>query len=581
MPPKTHDIVFINVINTGDYQFEQEVPIGVASIVSFLRENSINVSIYQCFPDKDENEIINASQQSAILYAFQINMVNFKDVQKVISLIKQKQKKSYIVCGGPFLTTQYLDIISNEPNIDFIVTGEGENTVLELFLSIKSDKKDFYSIDGLIWRDENEKIISNKPRKLIDNLDELPFPARDFLKEARKDGTDNGIIESVRIVTSRGCIGSCNFCCVNLISRMSKGKKWRGRSSKSIADELAYLQKNYGVKVVNFGDSSFDDPGKLGKNGSREICEDIINRGLKLSAKIYLRCETMKTDDDINLLKLYKKAGIDVIIPGIESGSDDELTFYNKKADVADNYRILDILQKLDCFYILPGFIMFGSNSTLESLSDNINLLHKKGFADNVMQVSNVLMLIKDSALYQMLKDEGRLIPQNSPWDIPKYLFADDKAKKVASVWQNIFANYPITQEINKLQVNTGNLLSRLLNPMKEKVFHSMYREYTALKSDYENTSRILGDRMKECFIDILEMADKGKYTKFLKERLSNFINRDYVITKPHYEKSYYGFLKKVQDRGFSFSRLIFKHFTSTSVVSKKDQFAQKGIAVE
>ncbi len=567
------EIIFINVVNTGDFQYEQELPIGIASNVAFLRSHRINVEIQRCFPEKGEHEIKNAAKSPAMLYAFQINMVNFKHIQKVLKEIKSRHPDSYSVCGGPFLITTYSEILQEEKNIDFIVLGEGEYTLLELAENIKKGSQNYSSIDGLIWRDPSGQVVKNKYRKLIQNLDHLPFPARDFLEDAKRDEHDNGLLESVRLVTSRGCAGNCTFCCVNLINKISGGKKWRGRSSESVVNELEYLQREYGVKVINFGDSSFDDPGSFGKKRSSQICQGIIDKGLTLSAKIYLRCETTKTPKDIELLNLYKKAGIDVIIPGVESGSDAELAFYNKRANVEDNFNILGILKKLDCFYVLPGFIMFGPNSTLESLKKNIDFLNKNGFADNLIQVSNVLMLIKGSALYNILKEEKRVIDGEKPWDIPKYSFIDTKVEKVSRVWQNLFANYPLTQKINKLQINTGNLISRMQNPMNHKVYETLFKEFNEMKNIYKDISMDLGSKMHKCFVDILHISDRNDSIDKMEKRLTEFLHTDYTSKKDMYSNCYNNFLQKIVQRGFSLSGIIFEHFTSTLVVSQKEQF--------
>jgi len=94
-----------------------------------------------------------------------------------------------------------------------------------------------------------------------------------------------------------------------------------------------------------------------------------------------MRCETMTSHEDIDLLKLYKKAGIDVVIPGAESGSDYELRYYGKRATIEDNFRTLATLRDLDLFFVLTGFIMFGPNSTKETLSANLEFIEHTGFA--------------------------------------------------------------------------------------------------------------------------------------------------------------------------------------------------------
>jgi radical SAM superfamily enzyme YgiQ (UPF0313 family) len=565
-------VELINVVKEGDYNYEQEIPLGLASIGSFLRMNGFEVSFRQYFTGKKHD----VAEFEADIYGFQLNMANYQAVRSAVEKIKYRKPDAVIILGGPFLVTLAEDILKNEPLFDFIVMGEGEIATLELLKALGRGETDFSSIKGLVWRNSENVILKNEPRELIENLDELPFPARDFLENAPRDPVDNGLIESVRVVTSRGCIGRCSFCCVNLYNRVQKGKRWRGRSPEHVVDELEILNRKYGARLFNFSDSSFEDPGVSGKQRSREICEEIIRRGLQISAKIYLRCETMKTDEDIELLKLYKRAGIDVVIAGAESGSEYELRLYEKNARLEDNYRIVKILGELDLFYVMIGFIMFGPNSTRETLRSNMEFLYKFGFADNMMLVANVLMLIKSSKLYRMLKDEGRVTDPENCWEMPKYKMNDPVAERMAGHYANIFARYPITAELNKVQVNSGNLIARMNNPMNAVVFDSLKDEYLEFKDHYSKISRDFGIRQRDYFIYVLKLIEADPSPEKLSAAAEDFFVKvcgDYFIA---YSNRYGAFLEKISQSGFGLSSLVFKHFFSATALEKTERIARQ-----
>ena len=112
---------------------------------------------------------------------------------------------------------------------------------------------------------------------------------------------------------------------------MQRAKRWRGRSPINVVDEIQELVEKYNVKLINFQDSSFDDPGTLGPIRNRMFCEEILKRGLEISMKAYFRAQSIKDDpESIELYKLYKEAGIDVVIIGAEAGSDFELSTLRK-----------------------------------------------------------------------------------------------------------------------------------------------------------------------------------------------------------------------------------------------------------
>lgn len=564
-------IALINVVMEGDYQYEQELPLGLAYIGAFLRKNCYEVSFKQCFA-LNEGEIDRAAALEADIYGFQLNMVNYQPIKSIVEKIKKKNPAARTIFGGSFLVSLSEDILRNEPLYDFIVMGEGELTTLELLRAIENQKDDLSVINGLIWRDRSGAVVRNKPRDLIGNLDILPFPARDFLEEAQRDPADNGIVESVRVVTSRGCVGKCSFCSVNWYNKFQKGKLWRGRSPKSVVDELEYLTKNYNARVFNFSDSSFEDPGLKGKIRSREICEEIIRRGIRLSAKIYLRCETMKSNEDIELLKLYKKAGIDVVIIGAEAGSDYELQLYEKRATLEDNYRIAKILRDLDLFYVLTGFIMFGPNSTTQTLRSNIEFLHRFGFADNLMLVANVLMLIRDSKLYHILKEEGRVIEPGRHWELPKYQMRDPLAERISKHWQNLFVRYPVTAQVNKLQINIGNLIARMTNPMNEKALILFKDEFADLKDKYSRLSAEFGKLQRDHFMRTIELIEDDVSEEKLAQTSKDFFVGVYSSYKPIYEGLYEGFINNLTKKGLSLSGVIFKHFLSAMTIKETER---------
>lgn len=566
-------ITLINVVLEGDYQYEQEIPLGLAYIGAYLRKYGYIVTLKQCFVGKKDNQFEPVSDAESDVYGFQLNMVNYRAVKAVVDEIKSVKPEAVTIFGGPYLVTISEDILRNEPLFDFVVIGEGEETALELIRTLERRERDFSRVNGLVWRDGSNAIIRNESRELIEDLDTLPFPARDFLENARRDPKDNGIIESFRMVTSRGCIGQCSFCCVNFYRNVQRGRAWRGRSPKNVVDELEYLSKIYKARVFNLSDSSFEDPGEYGKNRTRQICEEIINRQLPVSLKIYLRCETMRSERDIELLKLYKKAGIDIVIIGVEAGSDYELKLYEKNATVEDNYRMAGILKDLDLFYVMTGFIMFGPNSTMETIKNNIEFLRNFGFGDNLLLASGVLMLIRGSKLYRVLKDEGRVIESPNHWELPKYKIRDPLSGRMAGYFQNIFVTYPSAGQLNSLQINMGNLISRMTNPMNAGVLDSLRGDYSELKRRYAHLGSRLGDDMHEHYVSMARLIETDSSDEKLSAESELFFAKRCAEYLPLYSELYSDFLNKIVESGFSLSGLIFRNFTSAMTLEKIDRF--------
>ena len=560
-------IGMINVVLDGDYQYEQEIPLGFGVIGAFLRENGYTVEYHQCFISRGEEQADKAAKVEADLYAFQLNMTNYRDIRIVVGKIKKIRPQAKVVLGGPYLTMSYEQILQGEPLYDFMVMGEGEYTTLELVQYLERGEDDFSNVLGLVWRKPSGAVVKNNHRSLIKDLDAMPFPSRDLLETESHDSVDDGLTESVRMVTSRGCVANCSFCCVNLFSTLQKGKRWRGRSPKNVVDELEILYKKYGVRVVNFSDSSFEDPGKPGKIRAAEICHEIIRRDIPVSAKIYMRCETMLNEEDIELYKLFKKAGIDVIIMGVEAGSDYELELYKKNANLEENYQAMKTVHALDLFYLYIGFIMFGPYSTMETLRGNMKFLYENKFSDNLMFTGNTLMLLRDSKIYNIVKAEGRVIENDKYWELPKYTFVDPLAERMASFWQGLYARYPNAREVTSFQVRIANLVSRMTNRMNADVLKALSDEYIAFKVQHEKLRDEFGCIQSEHFYKMLDLISNDASDEKIAAVRDNLFENEYARYLPIYQNAHDSFVKKIVDHGFSLSGLGFKNFYSASAI--------------
>src|SRR5690606_29826370 len=141
-------------------------------------------------------------------------------------------------------------ILNEHPEIDVVVRGEGEQTMLELAeLVSTSNLKNLQQVNGITFR-KNGNIVRTKDRAFIQNLDELPHPAyKHFpLNKYRLFGK---LI--LPIITSRGCSFNCSFC---LAPRMT-GKRFRPRSPKNVVDELEWLKNEHKPDAFTFHDETF------------------------------------------------------------------------------------------------------------------------------------------------------------------------------------------------------------------------------------------------------------------------------------------------------------------------------------
>lgn len=282
-----------------------------------------------------------------------------KAVHETAKLVKRINPKIKVVIGGSYPTT-YSDIILDDKNLDFIVRGEGELTLLELIKKIEKKTTGFNTIKGLVFR-KGKKIITNKPRPLLMDLDNYPvawellpmkqyFEAAYNIKSSRSTSTFGK--KWATIYTSRGCPFSCAFCA----GRLVMGQIWRPRSVKNVIDEMEFLIEKYKIQHFDIEDDNFT----FNKERAKEICRAIIKKGWKIrwSTPNGIRADTV----DEELIKKMKQAGCVRTIVAPESGNQwvvDNLM--NKKINLNHVKKVVKWCRKyhllVDAFFLIgmPG----------------------------------------------------------------------------------------------------------------------------------------------------------------------------------------------------------------------------------
>ncbi len=223
----------------------------------------------------------------------------------------RKNYKGYIVLGGI-----HFSLVKKLPDwADFGMIGEGEQTSLELYQLLSADKnpkpEKLKEICGLVFRD-NENIIYNQPRKLIENLDEIPFADLDsidiesYLKPNNTFGTKVG--RGLSMMTSRGCAFNCDFCTATAMWHYP-----RFHSAEYVVDEIQHLITKYQVEMIYITDDNFC----TNKKRLKKIAELIEERNIRIEIGASGRIEYY--DDEI--CDYYRRIGIKALSFGFETGS--------------------------------------------------------------------------------------------------------------------------------------------------------------------------------------------------------------------------------------------------------------------
>lgn len=310
--------------------------------------------------DADFVNLLNDSNYS--LVGITTTTPTFNNALNLARLVKENSNAKTVL-GGIHATIMPEESMKSD-TVDFIVKGEGEKTILEL-IDYLEGRTELEFVDGIYYR-KNGNILKNKDRFLIDNLDEIPFPARHLFNQQRYTYPDTLYSCAFPIITSRGCPANCNYCnSKNIFSR-----RFRFRSPQNVVDEIEYLTKNFKAKEIHIWDDNFT----VRKERVFQIRDEIKRRNIKVKFAFPngLRADCV----DEGRLKALKDMGTYSIAFGVESGNQKVLDRVNKNIKLEEIEVAFKLAKKIGLE--TWAFFMIGLPSeTADTIKDTINFAIK------------------------------------------------------------------------------------------------------------------------------------------------------------------------------------------------------------
>jgi len=323
----------------------------------------------------------------------------FENIQNIIHDIKSTNKKTKIICGGPYCneTKKHIE------NADYTLFGEADQVIVNL-LELISQNKSLSGIPGLCYR-RNGSITENPGVLIPENLDDLDPPLFDLV-----ENKNYGYVYGIRlkniypIITTRGCPFKCAFCTFQNV-------KYRERSVENVTAEIK-IRVDAGAKYLVICDDNF----LLNRHRVYSIFEYIIKNKLKIKIIIQGRVDIV----DYELCKKMKQANVIMLIFGIENVNQDVLDFYNKKTNIE---KIREAIGNLNSLGILTSSgIIIGSPIEGHAHFENIIEFFKNTPQDFINV--NILRYQYPSPLWIHANAEG-LINEDE-----KFVYANEKLSK-------------------------------------------------------------------------------------------------------------------------------------------------------
>jgi len=312
----------------------------------------------------------------------------------IAQIFKKEFPDAKIVLGGvhpsvmPDESIQYAD---------FVVVGEGEIAFCEL-----ANGKKLNAIKGIAYKDKKGAHF-NKLREQLADLDALPMPAYHLLPMKKYHpavGTYKRL-PAMSMISSRNCSGCCTYC-FHLHRRVTF------RSAENILKEVKLLFERYGIREIQFYDDNF----LLYKNNVLRFCELLKKEGIDITWSCFARIDAITRNQkaDIGYLKALKKAGLHLILFGVETADEKIMKSIKKNLDLRDVRPTIDACRKAGietrCSY------MFGNQGeTEESCRKTIRFAIS---ADSDTVQFNIATAYPGTEFYKWAKENGYLI--NKGW---------------------------------------------------------------------------------------------------------------------------------------------------------------------
>lgn len=323
------------------------MPLGLCYLAAMVRQRGHEVKILDCLAEGykhqekrggnvvyglSDDEILKRIESfspqligCSALFSCQSDMTD-----ELCRLIKQHYEHIPIVTGGMHATVHPHELLAS-PAINFVLRGEADYTFADLVDALENHK-DYSQIDGIGYKTVGGQVIVREKNFFIQDLDSIPFPARDLLSVDiyYNAGLAHGLVlkskKNINLITSRGCPASCIFCTIHQLW----GRKFRARTARNVLAELEQIKNQYGAEHIQFEDDNLT----FDIERAKEIFRGMVEKKFNFSWNTPNGVALWRMDEEA--LRLMKKAGCYSVTFAVESGSQRVLTEVIKKPQRLD-----------------------------------------------------------------------------------------------------------------------------------------------------------------------------------------------------------------------------------------------------
>ncbi len=285
--------------------------------------------------------------------------------------LRRAEYGGHVTAGGHFATCAYETVLRELTELDSVARQEGEETIVELVAALErgAGPQELALIAGMVVRGPEGSPLVAPPRRQADDLDVLAFPARDTPPDLHLG------VPTAHLVGSRGCYAACDYCCIRSWHAAGLGKRYRMRSVENVAEEMAALYHERGVRNFVFHDDNFFLPTVAGNRARFEGLRAAIRKHRLEGIGLVLKLRPNDCDRE-NLL-ILKDIGLFRVFVGIENASQRQLKSLGRDVEPERLASCTDLLRDLDVYFAY-NVMLFDAYTTLDDVATNTRFLRDR-----------------------------------------------------------------------------------------------------------------------------------------------------------------------------------------------------------
>lgn len=377
--------------------------------------------------------------------AFQNNIDDYLELMRVL---RERGFAGHVTCGGHVPTFCHEELLHEQPGLDSVVRHDGEQTLVEM-LDALGRGEPVRDIAGLVWRGEHG-IARGPLRPPAPDLDALAWPERS------EESYSVGGLKVEFIIAARGCVGECNYCSIAAYTTEQR-KRYRLRGAEAVAEEVAWLHRERGARVIFVQDDLFVLPSE----------KKTVERTRRLSAAL----DAAGADDLVFWVKgrpetitpavarALREMGVIHVFLGVESASAERLSYLGRTHQPEHNDSAIAHLRAAG---IVPSFnfMLFDPDSSVDDMEATLNMAERNlDLPWNVCRTE----VYSGTALVDRLRAEGRLEGDYRSYG---YQMLDPRAEVLFRI---------IRISLHERALEIESLLNRLISLSFARQLHERY----------------------------------------------------------------------------------------------------------